>query len=93
MKFIWLTIYNIFLYPIFFLLAIILFPFNTKIRLGIQGRYRSLSRLRRFKQSNSFSEIYWFHVSSFGEFQQIESIIDDIKKSNNNAVLVTPSTT
>jgi len=85
MKFIWLTIYNIFLYPIFFLLAIILFPFNTKIRLGIQGRYRSLSRLRRFKQSNSFSEIYWFHVSSFGEFQQIESIIDDIKKSNNNA--------
>jgi len=85
MKFIWLTIYNIFLYPIFFLLAIILFPFNTKIRLGIQGRYRSLNRLRRFKQSNSFSEIYWFHVSSFGEFQQIESIIDDIKRSNNNA--------
>jgi 3-deoxy-D-manno-octulosonic-acid transferase len=44
--------------------------------------------LRKFKETNSFSDIYWFHVSSFGEFQQIESIISNIKSSNDNAGIV-----
>ena len=85
MKFFWLTIYNVFFYPLFFLLAIFLSPFNSKIRLGLFGRYNSLNKLREFDRTNSFSDIYWFHVSSFGEFQQIESIITNIKNVNSNA--------
>ena len=85
MKFFWLTIYNVFFYPLFFLLAIFLSPFNSKIRLGFFGRCKSLNKLREFDRTHSFSDIYWFHVSSFGEFQQIESIIANIKNVNSNA--------
>ena len=84
----WLIIYNIILYPVFFITTLLLLPFNLKIRSGFLGRFYSLNKLREFKETNSFSEIYWFHVSSFGEFQQIESIISKIKSSNDNAGIV-----
>ena len=84
----WLIIYNIILYPVFFITTLLLLPFNSKIRSGFLGRFYSLNKLRKFKETNSFSEIYWFHVSSFGEFQQIESIISNIKSSNDNVGIV-----
>jgi len=88
MNSLWLIIYNIILYPVFFITTLLLLPFNLKIRSGFLGRFYSLNKLREFKETNSFSEIYWFHVSSFGEFQQIESIISKIKSSNDNAGIV-----
>ena len=88
MNFFWLLIYNVLLYPIFFVIAVLLFPFNYKIRAGLLGRYHSLKKLKKFQNTNPFSDVYWFHVSSFGEFQQIESIISNIKNSNANAGIV-----
>ena len=88
MKLFWLIIYNLILYPAFFIVAVLLCPFNHKIRAGFLGRYYSLKKLKDFKSMNSSSDIYWFHVSSFGEFQQIESIISSIKNSNDNAGIV-----
>ncbi len=76
MNLIWMLIYNVFLYPVFFIIIMFLIPFNLKLRAGFFGRHQSFKKLKKFKKSNIFSEIYWFHVSSFGEFQQIESIID-----------------
>ena len=84
----WLFIYNVFLYPVFFIITVFLLPFNSKIRSGFLGRFYSLSKLRKFKENSSFSDIYWFHVSSYGEFQQIESIILNIKNNNNTAGIV-----
>ena len=84
----WLLIYNVFLYPVFFIITVFLLPFNSKIRSGFFGRFHSLSKLRKFKENSSFSDIYWFHVSSYGEFQQIESIILNIKNNNNTAGIV-----
>ena len=84
----WLFIYNVFLYPVFFIITVFLLPFNSKIRSGFLGRFHSLSKLRKFKENSSFSDIYWFHVSSYGEFQQIESIILNIKNNNENAGIV-----
>ena len=84
----WLFIYNVFLYPVFFIVTVFLLPFNSKIRSGFLGRFHSLSKLRKFKENSSFSDIYWFHVSSYGEFQQIESIILNIKSNNDNAGII-----
>lgn len=84
----WLFIYNVFLYPVFFIITVFLLPFNSKIRSGFLGRFYSLSKLRKFKENSSFSDIYWFHVSSYGEFQQIESIILNIKSNNDNAGII-----
>jgi 3-deoxy-D-manno-octulosonic-acid transferase len=88
MKLFWLSIYNLILYPAFFIVAVLLCPFNHKIRAGFLGRYYSLKKLKYFKSINSSSDIYWFHVSSFGEFQQIESIISSIKNSNDNVRII-----
>ena len=82
MKYIWLTIYNLIIYPLFFVLILFLIPFNKKIRLGFFGRLKSRKELLRFKNRNSFSKHYWFHVSSHGEYQQVQSIIAELKKND-----------
>ena len=82
MRYIWLTIYNLIIYPLFFVLALFLIPFNKKIRLGFFGRLKSKKELLKFKNNTSFSKHYWFHVSSHGEYQQVQSIIAELKKDN-----------
>ena len=88
MKLFWLGIYNLIFYPIFFIVAVLLSPINYKIRTGLLGRWHSLKKLKDFKDMNPSLDIYWFHVSSFGEFQQIESIISSIKNSDNNIGII-----
>ena len=73
MRLFWFILYNLILYPLFFILTILLIPFNKKIRDGFIGRLKTRKKLADFKNNTSFSEIYWFHVSSHGEFQQIQS--------------------
>ena len=82
MRYIWLTVYNLIIYPLFFVLALFLIPFNKKIRLGFFGRLQSKKELLKFKNNTSFSKHYWFHVSSHGEYQQVQSIIAELKKDN-----------
>ena len=82
MRYIWLTIYNLIIYPLFFVLTLFLIPFNKKIRLGFFGRLKSRKELLKFKSKTSFSKNYWFHVSSHGEYQQVQSIIAELKKDN-----------
>tara|TARA_B100001250_G_scaffold319573_1_gene282394 strand:- start:9180 stop:10451 length:1272 start_codon:yes stop_codon:yes gene_type:complete len=82
MRYIWLTAYNLIIYPLFFVLTLFLVPFNKKIRLGFFGRIKSRKKLLRFKEKTSFSKHYWFHVSSHGEYQQVQSIIAELKKDN-----------
>ena len=65
----------------------LLSPFNRKLREGIVGRFNSLKHLKMFK-SSTFKKKYWFHVASHGEFQQIETIIDSIKKDNSDIGIV-----
>ena len=82
MRYIWLTAYNLIIYPLFFVLTLFLVPFNKKIRLGFFGRLKSKKELLKFKNNTSFSKHYWFHVSSHGEYQQVQSIIAELKKDN-----------
>ena len=88
MRLFWFILYNLIFYPLFFILTILLIPFNKKIRDGFIGRLKTRKKLADFKNNTSFSEIYWFHVSSHGEFQQIQSIIEEIKRYKNKGVIV-----
>ena len=82
-----LIIYNLFVLPIIISLSIILSLFNKKIRKGLLGRFQSISSLKSFN-SEKFSNIYWFHSSSYGEYQQVETLIDKLKKSDSNIGIV-----
>lgn len=81
-------LYNLVALPIIFLLSIIFSIFNTKIRKGLIGRLNSFSALKSFP-SNKFSQIYWFHCASFGEYQQVETLIEQIKKRDQGIGIIT----
>jgi len=81
-------LYNLVALPIILLLSIIFSIFNTKIRKGLIGRFISFSAIKSFP-TNKFSQIYWFHCASFGEYQQVETLIEQIKKRDQGIGIIT----
>ena len=70
-----------YLYNIIVFLASILLPiiaiFNKKIKLFVDGRKQTISKIASLKNQ----EIIWFHVASLGEFEQARPIIEELKSS------------
>ena len=89
MKVFWIIIYNLFLYPLFFIVACIGSLFNEKIRKGIKGRWNTYSQLLSFKNriSNN-ANIYWFHAASHGEFEQLKPILEGLKEVEPSSVSI-----
>ena len=83
-----LIIYNLLALPIIIFISIIFSIFNKKIRKGFIGRLSSFSSLKSFNPSR-FSDIYWFHCSSYGEYQQVETLIEQIKKRDQGIGIIT----
>ena len=82
------VVYNI-LYPVFLFFVFFLSIFNKKIRVGLAGRFESIHILNKyFNQDNIKSNIYWFHCSSYGEYLQVEQIINGLKKNDNNCIIL-----
>ena len=82
------VVYNI-LYPVFLFFVFFLSIFNKKIRVGLVGRFESIHILNKyFNQNNIKSNIYWFHCSSYGEYLQVEQIINGLKKKENNCIIL-----
>jgi len=82
------VVYNI-LYPVFLFFVFFLSIFNKKIRVGLAGRFESIHILNKyFNQNNIKSNIYWFHCSSYGEYLQVEQIINGLKKKDNNFIIL-----
>ena len=82
------VVYNI-LYPVFLFFVFFLSIFNKKIRVGLAGRFESIHILNKyFNQNNIKSNIYWFHCSSYGEYLQVEQIINGLKKKDNNSIIL-----
>ena len=82
------VVYNI-LYPVFLFFVFFLSIFNKKIRVGLAGRFESIHILNKyFNQDNIKSNIYWFHCSSYGEYLQVEQIINGLKKKENNCIIL-----
>lgn len=69
-------IYNILIYIAYFSLRIIAL-FNKKIKLFINGRKETFSKLSIIKPSD---KVTWIHAASLGEFEQARPIIERIKK-------------
>ena len=82
------VVYNI-LYPVFLFFVFFLSIFNKKIRVGLAGRFESIHILDKyFNQNNIKSNICWFHCSSYGEYLQVEQIINGLKKNDNNCIIL-----
>jgi 3-deoxy-D-manno-octulosonic-acid transferase len=77
--------YNFAVYFASILLPIIAL-FNKKIKLFVDGRKQTLSKIAALKNK----EVIWFHAASLGEFEQARPIIEELKISYSNyKILVT----
>ena len=84
------VVYNI-LYPVFLFFVFFLSIFNKKIRVGLAGRFESIHILNKyFNQNNIKSNLYWFHCSSYGEYLQVEQIINGLKTKNQSKKFFLP---
>ena len=82
MRYIWYIIYNLFLLPIMVFIGIIGVIFNKKIREGFFGRFNNDGALDDFISTldRNNQTIYWFHVSSHGEFLQTKPVLAGLKE-------------
>ena len=82
MIYVWYIIYNFFLLPIMMLIGIIGIIFNKKIRLGFLGRFNTFRILDNYISSLNKNNaiVYWFHVSSHGEFLQTRPVLVGLKE-------------
>ena len=82
-------LYNLFLYPLFLLITFFLSLFNSKIRRGVRGRFETNNKLKKyFNQDLSSNVIYWFHAVSYGEYLQVEPVLEGIKKKGKNSIIL-----
>jgi len=89
MKTFWFLFYNVILYPMLFVLGIILALFNKKIRTGIFGRFKTASVLNEFlKKVDSSKPIYWFHAASHGEYEQVRPVLKGLKEIEPESIAV-----
>ena len=77
----WKFIYNVFLFPIFIFVSLILSLINKKIRVGLTGRMNAYKQLQVFMNNAGKNRlIYWFHVASLGEYEQAKPVISGLKE-------------
>lgn len=80
-------VYNILVLIAGFFLKIMA-VFNTKIKLFVEGRSSTFSKLKRVISSSD--EVIWFHCASLGEFEQGRPIIEKLKEENpTNKIVLT----
>ncbi|QTD36658.1 3-deoxy-D-manno-octulosonic acid transferase [Polaribacter batillariae] len=78
-------LYDIAIFSTSLLLPIVGF-FNKKIKLFMDGRKETFTKLSKLKNA----KVIWFHAASLGEFEQARPIIEELKKKHkNNTILVT----
>ncbi|MCF6241483.1 MAG: 3-deoxy-D-manno-octulosonic acid transferase [Bacteroidales bacterium] len=73
---------------IFRLLLIVVSPFNSKAKLWINGRKKLLLRISEKLSTESNEKRIWVHVASLGEFEQGRPIIEHIKKSRPEYIII-----
>ncbi|OSY88642.1 3-deoxy-D-manno-octulosonic acid transferase [Tenacibaculum holothuriorum] len=71
-------LYNLLLFKASILLPIVAL-FNKKIKLFVDGRKETFSKLNAIKANN---KVVWIHAASLGEFEQARPIIEELKKNH-----------
>jgi 3-deoxy-D-manno-octulosonic-acid transferase len=78
-------LYNILIFKATLLLQILAI-FSKKLKLFVDGRKQTFSKIEPLKNEN----VIWFHAASLGEFEQARPIIEELKKNfNQYKILVT----
>ncbi|MCG8837273.1 3-deoxy-D-manno-octulosonic acid transferase [Tenacibaculum dicentrarchi] len=77
-------IYNLLLFKVSILLRFIAL-FNKKIKLFVDGRKQTFSKLENIKKTD---KVIWFHAASLGEFEQGRPIIEALKERYKNHKIV-----
>tara|TARA_B110000902_G_C14244087_1_gene563575 strand:- start:482 stop:1714 length:1233 start_codon:yes stop_codon:yes gene_type:complete len=78
-------LYNILIFKATLLLQILAI-FSKKLKLFVDGRKQTFSKIEALKNEN----VIWFHAASLGEFEQARPIIEELKKNfNQYKILVT----
>ncbi|HEC44442.1 MAG TPA: 3-deoxy-D-manno-octulosonic acid transferase [Bacteroides sp.] len=73
---------------IYYLLILLVSPFNEKAKLWIKGRKGLLHRIA--EEVDPASSLIWFHCSSLGEFEQGRPVIEKIRdQSPDKKILLT----
>ena len=73
---------------IYYLLILLVSPFNEKAKLWIKGRKGLLQRIA--EEVDPASSLIWFHCSSLGEFEQGRPVIEKIRdQSPDKKILLT----
>lgn len=62
--------------------------FNSKVKMGIEGRANLFERLEHDIGKLNSAKRIWFHSSSMGEFEQAKPIIASIKKKYKNVNII-----
>lgn len=63
---------------VYYLIVLLVSPFNSKAKLWINGRKNALKKLK--ENIDPTANYAWFHSSSLGEFEQGRPIIEALKK-------------
>lgn len=79
-------LYNILLFPVFFIFARLYRLVNTKFDKRERNSEIHLNKLKHFQKK---SKRIWFHVASMGEFEQAKPIIEILKSNYNVEIVVT----
>jgi 3-deoxy-D-manno-octulosonic-acid transferase len=73
----WPLIYNLFLFPFFRILVLIVSVFNEKIKASVIGKKTVWNRLpEALKYRNNQRKLIWFHAPSAGEFIQLLPLLE-----------------
>jgi len=78
-----MVLYNLLVIPLLFIGAVIASFINPKIRQGLKGRKKNLKQIREnLSKTKSENPAIWIHVSSYGEFLQVQPVLNHLKELN-----------
>ena len=84
MKVFWPIFYNVIVLPLIVSSALFISLYQKKMREGLLGRIKAINIIKKYITNNySNGNVYWFHVSSLGEFYQLKPVIEGMKKVDN----------
>lgn len=78
---VWKIVYNLFVLPLVVIFGTVAAIFKTKLRRGLIGRLKTMSRLREFFRTvDRKRPIYWFHAASHGEYEQVRPVVSGLRE-------------
>lgn len=84
-----MILYNGVAYPLAFLFALLVSPFNDKLRRSLVGRFKAPKQIKKYFKENTLSQnIYWFHASSLGEFFQVKTLMESLKEEQEDVTCI-----